>query len=117
MKAEGLFKKAKEKGISIEDVSINILKENRAEFPGLGEVELPTFIVKIRGRDMSTGQIIVDGKQIDYYNRYQKYIAKKIEEKNMVGNDEAKDSQKNRVKEIRNFTLPTGRNSNWKGYH
>jgi len=44
---------------------------------------------------MSTGQIIVDGKQIDYYNRYQKYIAKKIEEKNMVGNDEAKDSQKN----------------------
>jgi len=28
---------------------------------------------------MSTGQIIVDGKQIDYYNRYQKYIAKKIE--------------------------------------
>jgi len=29
----------------------------------------------------------------------------------MVGNDEAKDSQKNRVKKIRNFTLPTGRNS------
>jgi hypothetical protein len=105
MKAEGLFKKAKEKGISIEDVSINILKENRAEFPGLGEVELPTFIVKIRGRDMSTGQIIVDGKQIDYYNRYQKYIAKKIEEKNMVGNDEAKDSQKNRVKENPEFYL------------
>jgi len=105
MKAEGLFKKAKEKGISIEDVSINILKENRAEFPGLGEVELPTFIVKIRGRDMSTGQIIVDGKQIDYYNRYQKYIAKKIEEKNMVGNDEAKDSQKNRVKENQEFYL------------
>jgi len=64
MKAEGLFKKAKEKGISIEDVSINILKENRAEFPGLGEVELPTFIVKIRGRDMSTGQIIVDGNRL-----------------------------------------------------
>jgi len=54
---------------------------------------------------MSTGQIIVDGKQIDYYNRYQKYIAKKIEEKNMVGNDEAKDSQKNRVKENPEFYL------------
>jgi len=59
MKAEGLFKKAKEKGISIEDVSINILKENRAEFPGLGEVELPTFIVKIRGRICQPGKLLL----------------------------------------------------------
>jgi len=59
MKAEGLFKKAKEKGISIEDVSINILKENRAEFPGLGEVELPTFIVKIRGGICQPGKLLL----------------------------------------------------------
>lgn len=90
MKAEGLFKKAKEKGISIEDVSINILKENRAEFPGIGEVELPTFIVKIRGRDMTSGQIIVDGKQIDYYNRYKKYVAQRIEDKNSVRDETGK---------------------------
>ncbi|GAE88606.1 hypothetical protein [Acetivibrio straminisolvens] len=105
LKAEGLFKKAKEKGISIEDVSINILKENRAEFPGLGEVELPTFIVKIRGRDMTSGQIIVDGKQIDYYNRYQKYVAQIIEEKNMVKDEEAKHGKKTIVKRKSGISL------------
>lgn len=108
MKAEGLFKKAKEKGISIEDVSINILKENRAEFPGLGEVELPSFIVKIRGRDMTSGQIIVDGKQIDYYNRYQKYVAQRIEDKNTVRDENgkiAKGGKKAIVKENPEFSL------------
>ncbi|HOM01811.1 MAG TPA: hypothetical protein PLH43_03145 [Acetivibrio sp.] len=108
LKAEGLFKKAKEKGISIEDVSINILKENRAEFPGLGEVELPTFIVKIRGRDMTSGQIIVDGKQIDYYNRYQKYVAQRIEEKNTLkdgSGKEAKSGKRGIVKENPEFAL------------
>lgn len=108
MKAEGLFKKAKEKGISIEDVSINTLKENRAEFPGLGEVELPSFIVKIRGRDMTSGQIIVDGKQIDYYNRYQKYVAQRIEDKNTVRDENgkiAKGGKKAIVKENPEFSL------------
>jgi len=84
MKAEGLFKKAKEKGISIEDLSIDVLKEKGVEFPGVGNVELPSYLVKIRGKDISSGQVIVDGKQIDYYNRYQKYIAQKIEGKNAI---------------------------------
>jgi hypothetical protein len=84
MKAEGLFKKAKEKGISIEDLSINVLKEKKVEFPGVGNVELPSYLVKIRGKDIFSGQVIVDGKQIDYYNRYQKYIAQKIEGKNAI---------------------------------
>lgn len=96
MKAEGLFKKAKEKGISIEDVSIEVLKENRTEFPGIGTVELPTYIVKVRGKDISTGQIIVDGKQIDYYNRYQKYLAQKIESKNIVRNEDGRLQYENR---------------------
>ena len=48
MKAEGLFKKAKEKGISIEDLSINVLKEKKVEFPGVGNVELPSYLVKIK---------------------------------------------------------------------
>ena len=82
MRAEGLFKKAKEKGRSIEDVSINLVKENKVNFPGIGKLELPVYLVKVRGKDMTNGQVIVDGKQIDYYNRYQKYIAEKIEEKN-----------------------------------
>ena len=82
MRAEGLFKKAKEKGISIEDVSISVVKENKVNFPGIGKIELPAYLVKVRGRDMTSGQVIVDGKQIDYYNRFQKYVAEKIEEKN-----------------------------------
>ena len=81
-KAEGLFKKAKEKGIAIEDIQVVTLKENSASIPGIGIVELPTFIAKVTGRLIKTGQVMTDGKQIDYYNRYQKYIAKKIEQKN-----------------------------------
>jgi hypothetical protein len=83
-KAEGLFKKAKEKGISIEDINVQTLREASAEFPGIGEVGLPAFIVKVTGRDILSGQVIVDGKQIDYYNRYQKYIADKVENKNVL---------------------------------
>lgn len=83
MRAEGLFKKAKEKKISIEDVSIDLVKENKVDFPGIGKLELPTYMVKVRGKDMINDQVIVDGKQIDYYNRYQKYIVEKIEKKNM----------------------------------
>ncbi|MFZ5990033.1 MAG: hypothetical protein ACOYWZ_23295 [Bacillota bacterium] len=90
MKAEGLFKKAKEKGISIDDVSIEVLNENKAEFPGIGNIELPSFIVKVKGKDMSSGQVIVDGKQIDYFNRYQKYIADKIENKNALKDERGK---------------------------
>ncbi|WHH61045.1 hypothetical protein [Petroclostridium sp. X23] len=83
-KAEGLFKKAREKGISIDDVQVMTLKENNAEFPGIGLVELSTFIAKVKGKLLATGQTITDGKQIDYYNRYQKYMAKKIEQKNIM---------------------------------
>jgi len=81
LKAEGLFKKAKEKGISIEEVSIEVLKENQVDFPGIGVVDLPAYIAKVRGRDIQTGQTVVDCKQIDYYNRYQKYLVEKIQYK------------------------------------
>jgi hypothetical protein len=81
LKAEGLFKKAKEKGISIEEITITTLKENSEVFPGIGGVELPAFFVKVRGKDLNTNRIIVDGKQIDYFNRYQKYLANIIQEK------------------------------------
>ncbi|TYQ16096.1 UNVERIFIED_CONTAM: hypothetical protein Cloal_2599 [Acetivibrio alkalicellulosi] len=100
MKAEALFKKAKEKKISIEDVSIDILRENKVEFPGIGKIELPSYIVKVRGKDMLSGQIIVDGKQIDYYNRYQKYIAQRIEKKNMF--TRVKNNQKEYGEETKN---------------
>lgn len=108
MKAEGLFKKAKEKGISIEDVVIEILRENRTEFPGVGNVELPSFIVKVRGKDISSGQIIVDGKQIDYFNRYQKYIAQKIENKNAIKDERGRIVYENRrpaIKDNPEFVL------------
>jgi len=88
LKAEGLFKKAKEKNISIEDIQVITLKENSADFPGIGNVDLPTFIAKVKGKQLKTGQTIIDGKQIDYYNRYQKYLAKKIEEKNMITDEQ-----------------------------
>mgnify|MGYP005833849751 CR=1 FL=1 len=94
-KAEGLFKKAKEKGISIEDICITTLKENSEEFPGLGNVELPTFIVQVRGRHIASGQIIVDGKQIDYYNRYKKYVAEKLEYKNALKDERGKKLKEN----------------------
>ncbi|MDP4183185.1 MAG: hypothetical protein Q8942_19110 [Bacillota bacterium] len=84
LKAEGLFKKAKEKGISIENIEINMIRENREEFPGVGSIELPTYMVKVVGKDLNNGQVIVDGKQIDYYNRYQNYLAEKIQAKNIM---------------------------------
>jgi hypothetical protein len=108
MKAEGLFKKAKEKGISIEDIDIVELNERSAQFPGIGEISLPTFVVKVKGRDVSSGQIIVDGKQIDYFNRYQKYVAQKIESKNTVKDENGKTIYQNRrpkLKENPDFSL------------
>lgn len=90
LKAEGLFKKAREKGISIEEIDVITLKEKKEEIPGLGEVELPTFIAKVKGRLIKTGQYITDGKQIDYYNRYQKYIAKKLYQKNLIRSEKGK---------------------------
>jgi len=80
-KAEGLFKKAKEKGISIEEVSIDVIKENQVDFPLIGIIDLPAYIAKVKGRDIQTGQTVVDCKQIDYYNRYQKYLVEKIQSK------------------------------------
>ena len=108
MKAEGLFKKAKEKGISIEDLSINVLKEKKVEFPGVGNVELPLYLVKIRGKDISSGQVIVDGKHIDYYNRYQKYIAQKIENKNAIKDERGRtvlESRRPLIKQNPEFAL------------
>ncbi len=99
MKAEGLFKKAKEKGISIEDIDIDVLKESSIEFPGIGEVYLPAYIVKVKGRDIYSGQVIIDGKYIDYFNRYQKYISDKIEEKNIL-KDEGGKVIKNKNKKV-----------------
>ena len=89
-KAEGLFKKAREKGISIEDVEIELVKENHVEFPGIGNVDLPTYIVKVKGMILENQQVMVDGKQLNFYNRYQKYIISKIEEKNLIKNERGK---------------------------
>ena len=94
-KAEGLFKKAKEKGISIEEINITTLRENREEFPGVGIIELPTFVVQVRGKHMASGQVIIDGKQIDYFNRYKKYLAEKLEDKNVQ-----KDERGRKVREF-----------------
>lgn len=108
MKAEGLFKKAKEKGISIEDIDIVGLNERSAQFPGIGEINLPTFVVKVKGSNVSSGQVIVDGKQIDYFNRYQKYLAQKIESKNTVKDENGKTVYQNRrpkLKENPDFSL------------
>ena len=90
LKAEGLFKKAKEKGISIEDIQVVTLKENSADIPGIGLLELSTFIAKVTGKLIKTEQMMTDGKQIDYYNRYQKYIAKKVEQKNIMKDPDGK---------------------------
>jgi hypothetical protein len=84
LKAEGLFKKAKEKGISIEEIDITTLRQNQVEIPGIGCIELPAYVVKVRGRDIQSQQVMTDGKQIDYYNRYQKYVADKIAKKNII---------------------------------
>jgi hypothetical protein len=99
MKAEGLFKKAKEKGISIEEVNITTLRENKVDFPGIGMIELPAYIVTVKGRDVQTGQVMVDGKQMDYYNRYQRYAADRISGKNTVRDERGRAvRENNRVK-------------------
>lgn len=108
MKAEGLFKKAKEKGISIEDISINKIKGSSAEFPGIGELELPAYIIKVVGRDIGTGQTIVDGKQIDYFNMYQNYIVEKIEKKNLLRDEKGRvirENSKPRLRQDMEFLL------------
>ncbi|MCX7748186.1 MAG: hypothetical protein N2645_15070 [Clostridia bacterium] len=100
-KAEGLFKKAKEKGISIEDIHIDSLKEAQGEFPGIGVIDLPAYVVKVRGRHIPSGQIIIDAKQIDYYNIYQVYVADKIEHKNVLRDERGraiKEYGKNKLK-------------------
>lgn len=101
-KAEGLFKKAREKGISIEEIDVTQLKTGRSEFPGLGEVELPVFIVKVKGKHLESGQIIMDAKQIDYFNRYQKYAAEKIEKKNFIKDEKGKILRENGAPKIKN---------------
>ncbi len=100
-KAEGLFKKAREKGISIEDIEIKTLKSQNVEFPGVGNVELPTYIVKVKGIILENQQSMIDGKQIDFYNRYQKYIAAKIEDKNQERDERGKIIYNNRKPVVR----------------
>jgi len=95
LKAEGLFKKAKEKGISIEEIDITTLRHNQVEFPGIGCIELPAYLVKVRGRDIQSQQVMTDGKQIDYYNRYQKYVADKITKKNMIRDNRGRIAREN----------------------
>ncbi len=101
-KAEGLFKKAKEKGISIEDISISTIRDNRIEFPGIGVTELPAYMVKVVGRDTGSGQTIVDGKQIDYFNIYQSYLAEKIESKNVLKDESGKLIRENSKPKLKN---------------
>ncbi|MCX8129225.1 MAG: hypothetical protein N3I35_03885 [Clostridia bacterium] len=103
-KAEGLFKKAKEKGISIENVNIEMLKESQAEFPGIGAVSLPAFLVTVKGRHLQSGQLMVDGKQIDYFNIYQKYVADKIEKKNWARDDTGRVIKQNNRPKIKSET-------------
>lgn len=108
LKAEGLFKKAREKGISIDEISIATLRENSVEFPGIGVTELPTYMVKVRGKHANSGQVVVDGKQIDYFNRYQKYLAQKIERKNIIKDDRGKavrESGRVKIKQEPEFVL------------
>jgi hypothetical protein len=90
LKAEGLFKKAKEKGISIEEVTVETMKESQIEIPGLGLVELPAYFVKVTGRNLESGQVMVDGKMIDFNNRFKKYIAENIENKNIVKDEKGR---------------------------
>jgi hypothetical protein len=108
LKAEGLFKKAKEKGISIDEISISLLKDSRVEFPGIGMINLPAYIVKVRGRDIKSGQVIVDGKHIDYLNIYHKYVADKIGAKKNAGRTEGKDNGEMSLSEWERFDI--GRN-------
>lgn len=95
-KAEGLFKKAREKGISIEEIEISTAKEEVVDFPGIGNIDLPTYVVKVKGIILENQQSMVDGKQLDFYNRYKKYVADKIEEKNLVRDERGKVAYVNR---------------------
>jgi len=107
-KAEGLFKKAREKGISIEDIEVIKLNDNSADFPGLGQINLPTLLVKIRGKHMQSGQVIADGKQIDFYNRYQQYIAERIQKKSSVKDDKdwtAREGKRTVMEENSDYSL------------
>lgn len=107
-KAEGLFKKAKEKGISIEDIEIINLKEEHVEFPGIGPVALPAYFVKVKGKHLQSGQTISDGKQIDYYNRYQQYVAEKIAQKVYITDEKGRILKENNrpvIKENAEFVL------------
>jgi hypothetical protein len=108
LKAEGLFKKAKEKGISIEEIDISTLRQSQVDFPGIGCVELPAYVVKVRGRDIQSQQVMADGKQIDYYNRYQKYLADKIAKKNTIRDSRGRivrENSKPVIKQEADFTL------------
>ena len=100
-KAEGLFKKAKEKGISIENIEISTVKEDYVDIPGLGKITLPTYIVKVRGIILESQQVMIDGKQIDFYNRYHKYIAEAIFEKNVVKDENGKTIYSNKRQAIK----------------
>ena len=100
-KAEGLFKKAKEKGISIEEVSIATLREREIEFPGVGAIQLPAYVVKVRGRHIQSGRVLVDAKQIDYYNRYQSYVADKLMQKNYMRDEKGNIVKKDNKPEIK----------------
>jgi hypothetical protein len=66
------------------------LRENQVDFPGIGAVELPTYVVKVKGKDLKSQQMMVDAKQIDYFNRYQSYVAGRIENKNTVRDDKGR---------------------------
>lgn len=100
-KAEGLFKKAKEKGISIENIEISTVKEDHIDIPGLGKIALPTYIVKVKGLILESQQVMIDGKQIDFYNRYQKYAADVIFEKNIVKDEHGKTIYLNKKQAIK----------------
>lgn len=106
--AEGLHKKAKEKGISIKNVEIIPLARKSAEFPGIGNVDLPAYIARVIGEQMSTEREIADVKQIDYFNMYQKYVANRLEIKNSKLSDnivDAPDNKMNEGKKVPQFFL------------
>lgn len=106
--AEGLHKKSKEKGISIKNVEIIPLAQKSTEFPGIGNVDLPAYIARVIGKQMSTEREIADVKQIDYFNMYQKYVADKLEIKNskLLGNIvDAPDNKMNEGKKVPQFFL------------
>lgn len=95
--AEGLLKKAKEKGISIEKVDIITLNKKTVDFPGIGSMDLDAYVVKVKGKELSTGREVADVKQIDYFNIYQKYIAEKIQNKDTARHRKQKQSGDDKI--------------------